>query len=344
MPKWYTIGCAYLLTLVVIWLTAKIFVFTWHNRPPPRFVYDTDVNRYANISTARRRIPRVIHQIMAYTKTWGMDVPPKWNASRQSLLAKNAHDFEYLLWTDQNISAFIQKYEPEFYKNTYLTYKYDMQRVDSFRYVLLYHLGGIYLDMDNGCNRPFKDLLNTIEALDPDSSHLAAFPRSEAFGVETDLLVTTPGHPLYKRLVSRLHSFNHRFIFHFWTILISAGPIYASIQERLFSTTSEGNTVRMIDYNVFQPMFIWKEKGHTWIGRDAAFLFFISAKSAYLLNAFIIFTIIVITLLFIRCFNLQRNNHSVYYTPLIEHSIWKPILIAKQFLFSHYSNRNKINK
>jgi mannosyltransferase OCH1-like enzyme len=135
MLKWYTIAYMYLLILLVIWLTSQIVHFAWKNRPPSRMIYDMDVTQYANSTSAQRRIPRVIHQIMAYTKTWGHDVPSQWNASYQSVIAQNIGEFEHHLWTDKEINMFIQKHEPEFYKNTYVTYKYDMQRVDSFRYV-----------------------------------------------------------------------------------------------------------------------------------------------------------------------------------------------------------------
>jgi mannosyltransferase OCH1-like enzyme len=302
-------------------------------------VYETDVNKYANSNATRSRIPRVIHQIMAYTKTWAHEVPSTWNASYRSVLAKNVGDFEHHLWTDEEIHMFIQKHEPEFYKNTYITYKYDMQRVDSFRYVLLYHFGGIYVDMDNGCNRPFKDLITTLEALDPNSPHLAAFPRSEAFGVETDLLISTAGHPLYKQLISRLHLFNHYFLFHFWTILVSAGPIYVSIQERLYSSLPQRETVRILDYNVFQPMFIWKSKGHTWIGGDAPFLFYISAKADYILFYWKIFTVTLIVFLLIRWYRLKKNNNYRLYLPLHEKSLPTIFINMKNFLFS-----KKINK
>ena len=302
MRRLYIIAYTYLLTIFILWLTLHTVRYAWQNRWPLRMVNETDVARYANTTFTRRRIPRVIHHIMAYTKTWGHSVPLQWNVSFQSVLARNIAEFEFRLWTDKEMHTFIQKHEPDFYKNTYITYKYDMQRVDSFRYVLLYHLGGIYIDMDNGCNRPFKDLLATLEALDPDSPHLAAFPRSEAFGVETDLLISTAGHPLYKQLISRIHLFNHYFLLHFWTILISAGPIYASIQERLFSSSSQRETVRILDYKVFQPMFIWKEKGHTWVGRDASVLFFISAKTDYLLYCCKVFTIFIIIVLLIKLY------------------------------------------
>ncbi len=338
MRRWYIVAYIYLVTLVIIWLTSQIIRYAWQNRSPPRMLYDKDVVKYANSNSTRPRIPRVIHQIMAYTKTWGQDVPQQWNASYQSVLAQNVGEFEHHLWTDEEMHMFIQKHEPEFYKNTYITYKYDMQRVDSFRYVLLYHFGGIYVDMDNGCNRPFKDLLATLEALDPDSPHLAAFPRSEAFGVETDLLISTAGHPLYKQLISRLYLFNHYFLFHFWTILVSAGPIYVSIQERLFSSSPQRETVRILDYNVFQPMFIWKSKGHTWIGRDASFLFFISAKADYLICYFKIFTVCLVILLLIRWYRSKKNGNSGLYSPLYEKSLTKTFFNTKLFLL------NKINK
>jgi mannosyltransferase OCH1-like enzyme len=177
--------------------------------------------------------------------------------------------------------------------------------------------------MDNGCNRPFKDLLATLEALDSHSPHLAAFPRSLAFGVETDLLIATAGHPLYKKLISRLHLFNHYYLFHFWTILVSTGPIYASIQERLFSTSSQRDTVRILDYDVFQPMFIWKSKGHTWIGRDAAFLFYISAKGGCILYYFKLSTIGLVILLLIRWYKIKKNGCSQLYLSLNEKSFSK---------------------
>ncbi len=337
MQRWYIIAYIYLLIIFILWLNSHIVRYAWQHRSPLGMVYETDVVQFANSTSTRRRIPRVIHQIMVDTKTWGHDVPSRWNASYQSVLEQNLGEFEHHLWTDEKTHMFIQKHGSDFYKNTYITYKYDMQRIDPFRYVLLYYFGGIYIDMENGCNRSFKDLLATLEALDPDSPHLAAFPRSKAFGVETDLLISTAGHLLYKQLISRL--FNHYFLFHFWTILLSAGPIYVSIQERLFSSSSQRETVRTLDYNVFQPMFIWKEKGHTWVGRDASFLFYISAKADYLLYYCKILTVSLVTLLLIRWYRVKKNDDSRLYSSLNGKSSAHIFFNLKKFLFS-----NRINK
>ncbi|CAF0998737.1 unnamed protein product [Rotaria sordida] len=148
-------------------------------RTPPRTVYENDVIRYANATSVRRRIPRLIHQTYRTH-----DVPSIWNATVQSVMEKNIGEFKYRRWSHAEMDAFVKKHEPQFYWKTYITYPYDMQRIDSFRYVLMLHVGGIYVDMDNGCNRPFRDLLVTLESLEPDATYLAAFPRRESFGVE----------------------------------------------------------------------------------------------------------------------------------------------------------------
>ena len=171
------------------------------------------------------------------------------------------------------MDAFVRQHEPEFYRNTYATYRYDMQRIDSFRYVLLFHVGGIYIDMDNGCNRPFRELVNTMEALDPDSPHLVLFPVDEVYGLQSDFMISTAGHPLYKQFISRLHHFNHYFFINHLTMLLSAGPLYASVQERFFNRTDK-QVVRFLDIKVYHSMF-WKTNGGTWHSRDTQMLLYL---------------------------------------------------------------------
>ena len=248
--------------------------YVLRRRSTMRMVYETDVARFANATWARRRIPRLIHQ------TWCThDVPLRWNVSHHSVIALNADHFKHHLWTDAEMHAFVQEREPDFYTNVYITYQYEIQRADSFRYVVLYHLGGIYIDMDNACNRPFQDLLTTLEALDPDSPHLTAFPRDIAYGIDIDLLVSTPGHPLYKQLITHLHLFHHSYFLHFYTIVLSTGPLYASIQERLFNSSSQKYIVRILDYPVSHPIFTRNVGGKSWLARDAPVTFYIDSNS-----------------------------------------------------------------
>ncbi|CAF2538183.1 unnamed protein product [Rotaria sp. Silwood2] len=309
MRQWNLIISILLLGIFIIWLIYYIICNALEYRSPPRMVYETDVLRYTNATLGRRRIPRLIHQTYRTH-----DVPSIWNATVQSVIEKNLGEFKYRRWSHAEMDAFVKEHEPKFYWKTYITYPYDMQRIDSFRYVLMFYLGGIYVDMDNGCNRPFRDLVVTLESLDPNATYLAAFPQRESFGVESDFLISSAGHPLYRQLISRLHLFNHYYIFQFWTMLLSAGPIYVSIQERLF-TSSEQAVVRLLDFSVFRPMFIRKENGFTWIGRDAHFLFYISAKSGIILWYCKIFIIIIVLFTLIRwCKQKQKITFNYIYS------------------------------
>jgi mannosyltransferase OCH1-like enzyme len=288
-----------LILLLTGYYTAR---YVLRRRSPLQMVYETDVAQFTNATWARRRIPRLIHQ------TWSsLDVPLRWNASYHSVIGLNAGEFVHHLWIDEEMHAFVQKYEPEFYKNTYITYQYEIQRADSFRYVVLYHLGGIYIDMDNGCNRPFKDLLATLEALDPESSRLAAFPLDVAYGIDIDFLISTPGHPLFKQLISRLHLFHHYYLLHFYTIVLSTGPLYATIQERLFNSSSQEQAVRVLDYAVSHPIFTHNVGGKSWLARDAPITFYIDSNSDLIFRYCKIFSVFLIFLVLLMWCRSQRS-------------------------------------
>jgi mannosyltransferase OCH1-like enzyme len=203
----------------------------------------------------------VIHQTY---RTY--DIPAVWNTSVKSVIEMNADEFTYRRWSHTDMDTFVQQHEPHFYWNTYVTYRYDIQRADSFRYVLLFHVGGIYIDMNNGCNRPFREIVATMEALNPESPQLALFPAQDTFGVQNDFMIATSGHPIFKQFTSRLHLFHHSFLIHHITILLSAGPRYATFQERLFTRTDK-HVVRILENQTFRSMF-WKTNGGTWFGRD----------------------------------------------------------------------------
>ncbi len=94
-------------------------------------------------------IPKIIHQIWLGPKT-----PPAIFKKSQESIQKLYPDWEYKLWTDADVShlgLYNQKY-------------YDLSdnfgaKADILRYELLYRYGGIYLDVDFICKKPFDRLL-----------------------------------------------------------------------------------------------------------------------------------------------------------------------------------------
>ena len=69
-------------------------------------------------------------------------------------------DYEYLFFTDEDIQGFIRTYYPE-YEKVFLTFPYAIQRIDFFRYLAIYQLGGFYFDLDVFLASSLDDLLDS---------------------------------------------------------------------------------------------------------------------------------------------------------------------------------------
>jgi hypothetical protein len=81
--------------------------------------------------------------------------------------------------------------------------------------------------MNNTCHHSFHELVATMEALNPDSAHLALFPAAEVFGIQNNFMIIRVGEPICKQFISRLHVFNHNLLVYHVTILLSVGSFYA---------------------------------------------------------------------------------------------------------------------
>uniref|UniRef100_A0A6C0EU63 Glycosyltransferase n=1 Tax=viral metagenome TaxID=1070528 RepID=A0A6C0EU63_9ZZZZ len=98
-------------------------------------------------------IPKIIIQ------TWkDNNIPAKYNAMIDSIKKMNT-DYKYMFFTDDDIETFLKGHYPEYYK-TYLKLPIKIQKIDFFRYIVIYHYGGFYMDLDMNGIQNFDDLLN----------------------------------------------------------------------------------------------------------------------------------------------------------------------------------------
>jgi len=67
------------------------------------------------------------------------------------------NNIPYTLWSKEDIEDLLEDY-PE-YKQLYNDFRYDIQRIDFARLLILYHHGGLYLDLDV---TPFKENVKDI--------------------------------------------------------------------------------------------------------------------------------------------------------------------------------------
>lgn len=106
-------------------------------------------------------IPRIIHQ------TYKRRDDEKLGPLMDSWEGLNAPDgWEHRFYDDDACDRFVRTEYPQFYE-TYTTLKRGAQRADMFRYLVVYHFGGVYADADTECLVP----LNQWQGVDWDTAH-----------------------------------------------------------------------------------------------------------------------------------------------------------------------------
>ena len=167
-------------------------------------------------------IPKIIHQTWKETT-----IPPQWLGAVTK--CKDIHPtYEYKLWTDFMMDEFIRTHYKWFH-NTYISYPYNIQRCDAFRYFIMYHYGGIYLDLDVYCNQSLEPLL----------SYEIVLAKSYSFFRTTytnSFMMSIPKHPFFLYCIQHLKSFTDK---HYWLgkhfhIMSSAGPYFLNDMVRFY--------------------------------------------------------------------------------------------------------------
>lgn len=98
-------------------------------------------------------IPKIIHQTWKNSNL--CDDFTKWSNSWKNMNP----DYIYKFYTDRDIFKFIHTNYPQ-YLDLY-EFLTGIEKIDFFRYLIIYHQGGIYIDMDCECLRPLDDLFKT---------------------------------------------------------------------------------------------------------------------------------------------------------------------------------------
>nr|GAT59888.1 glycosyltransferase family 32 protein [Mycena chlorophos] len=214
------------------------------------------------------RIPRILHQ------TWKTGSLPEAYKGISQACRDMMPDYEYMLWTDESSREFIARHYPWFL-NTFDDYSYAILRADAIRYFVLYHYGGVYLDMDIGCLRP----------LDPLLVYPVILPKTIPVGVSNDLMFAQKHHPFFAQTIHNLATFDHSWILHYPTVMFSTGPMFLSIQHGIFTAQRvAGGAIRILPKSLYGKnadaaeaphSFFSHYYGSSWHSDDAAFIWFL---------------------------------------------------------------------
>ena len=105
-------------------------------------------------------IPKIIHQIYFNLHNKEIEDIPLFKTSSKRI--KELHpDYEYILWTKQKCDDLVKEKLPQYY-DFYTSMRFDIQRIDYMRFVLLHLFGGIYADLDLIPIQKFDRVLNRV--------------------------------------------------------------------------------------------------------------------------------------------------------------------------------------
>jgi hypothetical protein len=147
-------------------------------------------------------IPKILHF------TWKSEQLPRQMQAYYDAWRRLHPDWEIRLWTDETMRAFVAETYPAFIP-TYDAYPKMIQRADSFRYLVLGALGGVYADLDVEPFKPIDDLLDfecflgiePLEHIFPDRHH-----QGVPFLLTNAFMGSVPGHPLWRDIIARMPS------------------------------------------------------------------------------------------------------------------------------------------
>ena len=252
--------CANVLALIgILYLTFDLLTLAIDDTFQDALL-DVDLNPPPGTPEKPQLIPKIIHQTYKTS-----EIPEHWKEGRQKCIDLHP-DYEYILWTDEMSDRFIKEEYPWFL-DTFRNYKYPIERADAIRYFVLSHFGGVYIDLDDGCERKLDRLLT-----------VPAFARKTSpTGISNDVMGSVPRHPFFLKLMHSLKKYDGNWLIPYVTIMASTGPLFVSMIWKQYKRwgVPENGVVRILqpaDYKMHTYSFFSISRGSSWHMDDAKFV------------------------------------------------------------------------
>ncbi|BBK37810.1 hypothetical protein STAQ_28880 [Allostella sp. ATCC 35155] len=189
-------------------------------------------------------IPRILHF------TWKTrEVPARYRPLVEGW-ARRHPGWKRRIWTDHDLRAFVERHDPDFLP-VFDGYENPIARVDAGRYLVLAHLGGVFVDLDLECFRPIDPLLageRLVVGLEPDThgQALKAAERGIARILCPSFLASAPGHAFWAAVRQALVECRHE-----PDPLDATGPFLLS---RVHARYREADPVRLLPPEMLYPV------------------------------------------------------------------------------------------
>ena len=254
-------------------------------------------------------IPKILHHIFLGTADFGPPLSKEmwavWQENVQSCLDRSP-EFKHILWNNSMILDMLHQRYPDHVQN-YNSYSYGVQRADAARYFILYEYGGVYIDMDNGCQVSLRDVIAYVT----DERHAAVGLQSNGWieGVSNDVMVSAAKHRFFAQTIDSLSSYNRNYGLPYVTVMLSTGPNFLTSMFNKYQQDLEYDgdvmDVAKMPRNLTHGRngFFSHTVGSTWHAADGHILRFILHNQQYV----VVFTLLVVGLVVIRCIRMAHG-------------------------------------
>ncbi len=191
------------------------------------------------------KIPRIIHQV--YEDSAG---PPEYLLDVSKTWKEKMPHWEYRFWDKQAIEDFLQSIFPDHIPH-YRSFPFDVQRWDAIRYLILYHFGGLYVDMDYECIEPLDVILGDSTCCIGMEPAANALRYNKPFIVGNALMASTPKHDFFKNLIKATFSDHEPPKNKTFYVPNTTGPFMIT---RLYQMYSEKDNITLLPAELVTPL------------------------------------------------------------------------------------------
>ena len=227
-------------------------------------------------------IPKIIHQIwfqdsnkskifsnkieFNYNKIIKSNIPFELKYDMISIIAKNPK-YYYLLWNENLIKKFLIKNYP----NIYLLYKnleFMIQKIDLAKYIILYHFGGIVVDVDVKAIKSFDYFFKLFKNDGIYFSKMPKFNDLEKFAtqlvykfemnydyINNGIIISRPNHPILMDFVNNIsiNKQTNNDCFYMAKVFNITGP--AMVTNTIYSNKLKYNDLFILNNIYFEPCY-----------------------------------------------------------------------------------------
>lgn len=165
-------------------------------------------------------IPKIIHQIWWQGSN---KIPKKMLNYRKSWTTKHT-DFTFIIWDKYLFEHLLHRLNIPIFNKIYIELPYIIQKIDFCKYIVLYHYGGLYVDIDTICEKPIHTFLNIKNLI---VSKLKVYKKLNIYLVNNGVIFCKKKHIFFYYLIIEIYKNRKQKIYQNKDLYIleSTGPL-----------------------------------------------------------------------------------------------------------------------